>query len=259
MKSSSSQSLDRLLGRARQGDRSALERVMRSCRPWLLQRARTRLPRELARKQDASDMVQEVQYRAAIKIGHFQGRSLGEFRAWLAGILDRRVFQALRFWKEKRRDRTREEPLSPSWSARGGALAAGATSVLERLAQEEECERVELAKSWCREEDRAVIVMHLNEGRSHDEIAAELGITTTAARQRFSRALRRVGEATQLLEWMTQRGWSSLQQDVIGLHRFQGAKPGEIAERLQLPAELVARWIAEAQPLVRTLSEGSDS
>jgi RNA polymerase sigma-70 factor (ECF subfamily) len=217
---------------------------------------RARLPRELAPKLDGSDLVQECQYLAATQLAAFRGRSLGEFRAWLAGILDRRVLRALRFWKEQRRDRNREEPLSPSWSARG-ELAASATSVLGRLAQEEERERVELAKSWCREEDRAVIALHLDEGRSHDEIAAELGITPAAARQRFSRALRRVGEATQLLELMTRRGWSGLQQDVIGLHRFQGAKPGQIAERLQLPAELVARWIAEGEPLVRALSEGS--
>jgi RNA polymerase sigma-70 factor (ECF subfamily) len=257
MKYSSSVSLDRLLGRARQGDRSALEQVMGSCRPWLLQRARTRLPRGLARKQDASDVVQEVQYQAAAQIGAFQGRSLGEFRAWLAGILDRRVFRALRFWKEQRRDLSREQPLSPSWSAQG-ELAGSATSVLGRLAHEEQRERVELAKSWCREDDRVVIALHLDEGRSHDEIATALGITAAAARQRFSRALRRVGAATQLLERMTRRGWSGLQQDVIGLHRFQGARPGQIAERLQLPEELVARWIAEAEPLIRALWEESD-
>jgi RNA polymerase sigma-70 factor (ECF subfamily) len=256
MKVPSSPSLDRLLWRAREGDRSALDRVMGSCRPWLLRRARTRLPRGLARKQDASDVVQEVQYRAAAQIGDFQGRSLGEFRAWLAGILDRRVFRALRFWNEQRRDRSREEPLSPSWGTRG-ELAASATSILGRLAREEERERVELAKSWCRAEDRAVITLHLDEGRSHDEIAAALGITPAAARQRFSRALRRVGQATQLLDLMTRRGWSGLQQDVIGLHRLQGANPGEIAERLRLPEALVARWIAEAEPLVRELSEGS--
>jgi RNA polymerase sigma-70 factor (ECF subfamily) len=257
MKFSSSPSLGRLLGRARQGDRSALGHVMESCRPWLLQRARTRLPRGLARKQDASDVVQEVLYRAAAQIGAFQGRSLGELRAWLAGILDRRVFRALRFWKEKRRDPSREQPLSPSWSAQG-ELASSATSVLGRLSRQEERERVELAKSWCRQDDRTVLALHLDQGRTHDEIAAALGITATAARQRFSRALRRVGEATQLLEWMTRRGWSGLQQDVVGLHRFQGAQPRHIAERLQLPEELVARWIAEAQPLVRALREEAD-
>src|SRR5437660_823223 len=133
MESATSRSMDRLIARARRGDRSAVDRLMTLCRPGLRQWAGARLPRELVRKQDAADPV-------------------------------------------------------------------------------------------------------------------------AAARQRFSRAVRRVGEALQLLELMTQRGWSGLQQDAIGLHRFQGASPGQIAERLQLPAELVARWIAEAEPLIRSIT-----
>jgi hypothetical protein len=159
----------------------------------------------------------------------------------------------LRFWGEKRRDRKREEPLSPAGSV-PGELAQTATSILERLSREEECERLRLAKSWCRAGDLAVISMHLDERRGHDEIAAELHVTVDAARQRFCRAVRRVGEAMRLLEMMTQQGLSGLQQDVIGLHRFQEADPAQIAERLQLPQELVARWIAEAEPLLRAFA-----
>jgi hypothetical protein len=50
-----------------------------------------------------------------------------------------------------------------------------------------------------------------------------------------------------------------LRQDVVGMHRFQGAEPAEIAERLLVPEALVARWIAEAGPLFHSLagSEGS--
>jgi len=246
--------MDRLLVRAREGSQSALNRLMTSCRPWLWRRARTRLPRELARKQDVSDVVQECQYLAATQIAEFDGRSLGDFRAWLAGILDRRVFRALRFWGEKRRDRKREEPLSPDWSARGEPAETG-TSILGRLALEEDIQRLRVAVCWCREEDRAVIEMHLFEGRSHDELAAEWGVTVAAVRQRFCRAIRRVGEAMQMLELMTQGGLTAVQQDVIGVHRFQRADPGQIAERFQLPEELVARWIAEAKPLFRAIAK----
>src|SRR5207247_7370550 len=89
MESSASRSMDRLVVRARQGDRSALGRLMVSCRSWLRDLARNKLPRELARKQDASDLVQEVQYRAADQFDQFEGRSGGEFYAWLVGILKR--------------------------------------------------------------------------------------------------------------------------------------------------------------------------
>jgi RNA polymerase sigma factor (sigma-70 family) len=227
---------------------------MASYRPWLQQRARDRIPKELARKQDGSDLVQECLYLAWAQFAEFKGESLDDFRAWLAGILDRRLLRALRFWGEKRRDRKREEPLAPAWSAQE-ELAQTSTSILERLSREEECERLKLAASWCREEDLAVISMHLFQGRSHDEIAAELGIATAAARQRYCRAIRRIGEAMQLLELMTRRGIDGTRQDVIGLHRFQRADPGQIADRLRLPRELVARWIAEAKPLFRAIAK----
>ena len=45
------------------------------------------------------------------------------------------------------------------------------------------------------------------------------------------------------------------QQDVIGIHRFQDADAATIAERLELPQQLVAGWIAEARPLIREFAE----
>jgi RNA polymerase sigma factor (sigma-70 family) len=226
---------------------------MASCRPWLHQRLKSRLPRDLARKLDASDLVQECQYLATAQLAAFEGRSIGAFRAWLAGILDRLVFRTLRYWGEQRRDHRREEPLARGWSQ--AELAGSTTSILGRLSQEEECERLRLAASWCRQEDLAVIALHLFEGRSHDEIAAGLGVATAAARQRYCRAVRRVGEAMELLELMSRRGLSSLQQDVIGVYRFQGADLRQIAGRFQLPEELAARWIAEAQPLLAAMAK----
>jgi DNA-directed RNA polymerase specialized sigma24 family protein len=108
-----------------------------------------------------------------------------------------------------------------------------------------------LAAGWCCEEDRAVIALHLYEGRSHEEVAAEWGVAGAVVRQRYRRAVRRVGEALRLLELMTRSGISGLQQDVIGVHRFQRADPATIADRLGLPRDLVERWIAEAEPLLR--------
>jgi hypothetical protein len=42
---------------------------------------------------------------------------------------------------------------------------------------------------------------------------------------------------------------------VIGIHLFQDADAATIAERLLLPQQLVARWIAQATPLFRELAE----
>jgi hypothetical protein len=111
-----------------------------------------------------------------------------------------------------------------------------------------------LAASWCHEEETRVIFLHLFEDRSHEQIAAELGISPVAVRKRYSRAVRRVQEAMELQGRMTGCGFRIEQQDVIGVHRFQRADPAQIAERLRMPEELVARWIAEAQPLFHALA-----
>ena len=60
-----------------------------------------------------------------------------------------------------------------------------------------------------------------------------------------------------LLKLMTLRGIDGLQPDIIGLHRFQKADPATIADRLQLTPEPVARWVAEAEPLIRELARTS--
>jgi DNA-directed RNA polymerase specialized sigma24 family protein len=99
-----------------------------------------------------------------------------------------------------------------------------------------------------------VISLHLFEGRSHDEIATELGVTAATARQRYCRAVRRVGEAVHLMDLMTERGFEGQRQDALGLHRCQGTDAAEIAVRLRLPQELVEQWISQAEPLFRIVA-----
>jgi RNA polymerase sigma factor (sigma-70 family) len=223
---------------------------MASCRSWLGRHVRKRFPHELAPRLDSSDLVQEVQARAAARLDCFHGTSLGEFRAFLLGILRRVVLRERRHAGQGRRDWRREMPLG---SPRGSApeLSATATAIPERLGREEECQRLSLAAGWCRHEDRAIIRMHLAEGRSHEEIAAEEGEKAATIRQRYCRAVRRVRAALDLLDAMTESGLTTLQQDVIGLHRCQGADPGRIAGQLRLPEGLVQRWIADARPWLR--------
>jgi RNA polymerase sigma-70 factor (ECF subfamily) len=252
METSATHSLFRLIERAKDGSRSALGDLMASCRPWLRRRVRLKFPRGLARKEDASDLVQECQSLAAASFAQFRGGSPAEFRAWLAGILDRRILQAIRFWGAGRRDRRREQPVAAAASS-VWELEGSSTTILERLCRWEECDRLKLAASWCRDDDIELISQHLFVGRSHEEIAQELGVASATVRQRYCRAVRRVGEAMQLLDLMTRNGFGGTRQDVIGLHRFRGEHPDEISTRLRLPKTLVARWIVEAKPLLHAM------
>ena len=141
-------------------------------------------------------------------------------------------FKLLRHWLNKGRNFKREEPLNPAWSDQG-ELAASSTSILDRLSREEDAERLNLVMNWCREEDRALIFLHLFEGQTHVEIADRLGIAPEAVRQRYCRAVRRVSDAWKLMELMTRSGLGDRQQDVIGVHRFQRADPDNLVWSLR--------------------------
>jgi hypothetical protein len=95
----------------------------------------------------------------------------------------------------------------------------------------------------------SLVAQHLFEGRSHDDIAAELGVTGATARQRYSRAIRRLSEAVSLLDELNRRGIHGAQEDAIGLFRCRGATPAEIALGLRLPEALVRDWIADVRPI----------
>ncbi len=190
----------------------------------------------------------------AAQFGDFKGNNLAEFRKWMGGILKNLILHQQRFWAQQKRDRKREQPAAPDG---GGPLEpVGSTmSILDKLAQQEECERLMVAAGWCREEDWAVICRHFLEGLSHEELAALWDLSSEAVRKRSSRAIRRVGDATRLQTLMTRYQIPGPQQDAIGIHLFQGADAATIAERLLLPLQLVARWITEAKPLLREFGE----
>jgi RNA polymerase sigma-70 factor (ECF subfamily) len=227
---------------------------MAACRPGLRGRAIRHLPRKLAGKEDASDLVQRVMLRATTDIERFRGRSIGEFYTWLARILDAQILHVLRHWRTQRRDWRREDSLSPAWCGQGD-FAASSTSVSDRVAREEEIARLRFAAGWFPEPDRTIIFLYSFEGLSHEEIAERLEIAPPTVRQRYSRAVGPIREAMELLELMNRRGLSAVQQDVIGLHRFRHANAGQIAAQLRLPESLAARWIAEARPLLRATAK----
>ncbi len=133
--------------------------------------------------------------------------------------------------------------------------AACTTSSLCRLVLKEECEQLMVAAGWCREEVRVVISLHLFEGRSHEEIAAEWNVSSDAIRQRFCRAVRCIRKATRLHTLMTEYGMTGPQQDAVGIHRFRHLDAATIATSLELPEWLVEFWIDEARPLIHELDE----
>jgi hypothetical protein len=99
---------------------------------------------------------------------------------------------------------------------------------------------------------------HDPEQRLFEPLMEVAGGVLTAERAPTGLAAHRFNDVL-LLGLMTRRGLGALQQDVIGVHRFQGAGPRQIADLLQLPEDPVARRIAEARPLFRAIAKDASS
>jgi RNA polymerase sigma-70 factor (subfamily 1) len=240
-----------LLERARNGSRSALGQLLAAARPRLGRWVRIRIGQDLARKVDASDVVQEAQLVAIANIKEFRGHDLRAFHAWLRTILGNQLMRALRFCRELRRDHRREQPLSPaSGSGEIEEIGPATNSPSDQLSRKEEREQLMLALSWSPEEDRVLISLQLFEGHGHHEIAMMLGVPVNTARQRYSRAVRRLGKALKLMARLDGHNVHGPRQEAIVRHCTWRVPSEELGEQLGLPEELVSGWIAEAGKLL---------
>jgi RNA polymerase sigma-70 factor (ECF subfamily) len=242
----SSQSLEKLLARAREGSRSALGRLLETFRSRLKRRAQRELPGRLGQKMSASDLAQESCAIAVARFPDFRGNAIAALFAWLKSIFDATAWKARRRFRAERRDYVREQSLASVWNEHND-VAASSSAVLDKVSRKEECERLLAVLNWCREQDRQVVTLHLLEGLSHEEIAVKIGLTPAAVRQRFSRAIKKVTEGWCLLGLLAKRGITGAQHNAIVLGLIQGVKPQEIATLLkQSDVALIERWIAEA-------------
>jgi RNA polymerase sigma-70 factor (ECF subfamily) len=156
-----------LVVRTREGDLDAFSRLIARHRSRLYE-----LARHIAHDRDAAqDIVQEALLRAF--------RSLDSLRApdsvgpWLNTIVRRLAQQWLRDGDH------RPEPVD-------GALLRGAPAVFWPAPPEppaEVVERVRAALAVLSERERRAMVLHYLEGRSCEEIAAELGLATSSVRR----------------------------------------------------------------------------
>lgn len=169
-----------LVAAARGGNRGAFEELVRATTAETY----TLALRLLGNEEDARDVVQEAYLRAYRSIGRFRGDA--SFRTWLYRITANCAATSL-----AKRQRRRVEPLDdespvvdddprhdPVARAEGGALRDRLTAALGDLPP-----RL-----------RAVVVLRDVYDLPHDAIAAELGISESAAKVRLHRARRRLRE-----------------------------------------------------------------
>ena len=172
--------------------RPALERF----RPYLRILARAHLDPRLRGKLDPSDLVQDALVRAVRTLDQFRGSSDAELAGWLRRILVRTLVNAVRAFRQERRDAAREQPLADAvertsvrleaWLAAGGASPSGLAARNEDLC------RLSAAIECLPDAQREALTLHHIQGWTLDAVAGQMNRTPAAVAGLIKRALQRL-------------------------------------------------------------------
>lgn len=182
-KGSSSTPSSRLIARARQGDRTALGRLVGRCVPQLERWAHRRLARWVRTVADTPDVVHDAILHTLRRSDRIDLRSQQALAAYLRKAVDNRIKD------EHRRFATRgdHDPLSD-------ALIDSAPSPLERTLVLEREARYRSALMRLDAPDRELIVAHVELDYTHAQLACMSGRSPNAARMALRRAICRLAE-----------------------------------------------------------------
>lgn len=175
----SPESTAHLLDLARGGDDGARERLMARYLPVLRRWAHGRLPSRARSTADTNDIVQTCLVRALQHLDRFEPRREGAFLAYLRQIL----LNAIRDEARRLAHRVDVEPVSD-------ATTSGDRSLLDQVIGREAMEAFEAALATLPAIQQEAIILRLELGMSHQEVADAIGSPSAdAARVMVSRAI----------------------------------------------------------------------
>ncbi len=190
-----------LLHRVASAEAAATDELWERYRPALRRMIGLRLDQAVARRVDASDVVQDVLIKASQRLADYLSNPVMPFHLWLRQIARDRVIDAHRRHRAtERRSVDRERGLysqGGSFDDRSSLdLAAqlrdsGLTPAAEALRQELQS-RFQITLARLDDDDREIILLRHFEQLSNIEAAQALGLTEPAAGMRHIRALRRL-------------------------------------------------------------------
>ena len=188
-----------LLQQAQDGDRQAIEGLLARHREALVRLVALRLDRAIARRVDASDIVQDVLVEANRRLDDYLRDRKMPFHLWLRQIAQDRMIDAHRRHRgAARRSIDREQPLAaPEMSDRSALDLAAMLHDREltpaaAATRRELQERFRAAIDLLDDTDREVILMRHFEELTNQEVAQSLELSEPAAGMRYLRAIRRL-------------------------------------------------------------------
>ena len=191
---------DDMLEQARQGEAGAVDRLFGEFREPLRRVVGLRLDPVLARRIDASDIVQDVLIEANLRLKEYLKAPNMPFHLWLRHLAQDRIIDTHRRHRlAQRRSIDREQPLTrPGWADDDSAAALVAQLVdtertpASEAIQQELARKLNAAIGELGDDDRDLLLMRHHEQLTNGEVAAALGLTEAAASMRYLRALRRL-------------------------------------------------------------------
>jgi RNA polymerase sigma-70 factor (ECF subfamily) len=191
---SESTDLDALLARLEAGDEHALAELFSRYRERLRRVVDFRLDARLQGRVDVSDVLQDVYLDAAQRLAHYNASPPASFLMWLRQLAEQRLVEVhRRHFGAQMRDVRRE---SPGSDTRAGGLLdrlVGQFSSPSQQAIRNELEAAVMAAlAGMIPADREVLALRHFDELSNNEVADLLGISKTAASNRYVRALKRL-------------------------------------------------------------------
>ena len=191
-----------LLNGVREGNEQAVNQLMERHRLAVRRLVQMRLDSAVARRVDASDVVQDVLFEASRRMEDYIQLPSMPFHLWLRQLAKDRVIDMHRRHRAaKRRSVDREQPVT---SLGGDDRSAADLATLLKdseltpaaaTVRKEMEDRFLLALNELNEDDRELIMMRHFEHLGNGEVAEALGLSAPAAGMRYLRAIRRLREA----------------------------------------------------------------
>ena len=183
------------------GDSQAVNRLMDRHREAVRRMIQMRLDQAVARRVDASDVVQDVLMEASQRLKDYLANPVMPFHLWLRQLAkDRIIDMHRRHRAAQRRSVDREQNMSGLGNDEQSAADLAAllkdaelTPAAATLRREME-QRFLVALDQLEENDREIVVMRHFEHLGNSEVAEALGLSPPAAGMRYLRAIRRLRE-----------------------------------------------------------------
>lgn len=179
-------SSSRLLARAKLGDASALGRLVSRHLPALRRWAHGRLNRWARGAADTTDLVHDALWHTIRRIDSFERRGPGALGAYLRQAVLNRI-------RDEQR-RVMRRGVVRSLSETGKTIADGSPSPLDAVLAHELEARYRAALNKLSDDDRELVVAHIELDYSHEQLGCMTGRSRDAARMALQRAVRRMAD-----------------------------------------------------------------